>query len=108
MACQDVLLNGVRSALGTFGQRLALLMLRFDASLLQPQNAGGEPRQQPQRGTSEGCWRRLQCLVRRLMLPIYRSPRLLIPPLDEAIREVRPVSGRLAPLGDLEDVAGGR
>jgi hypothetical protein len=27
-------------------------------------NAGGEPRQQPQRGTSEGCWRRLQCLVR--------------------------------------------
>src|SRR5436309_8203312 len=46
--------------------------------------------------------------VPRLMLPIYRSPRLLIPPLDEAIREVRPVSGRLAPLGDLEDVAGGR
>jgi len=46
--------------------------------------------------------------VRRLMLPIYRSLRLLIPPLDEAIHEVRPVSGRLAPLGDLEDVAGGR
>src|SRR5262244_667305 len=28
-------------------------------------NARGEPRQQPQRGTSEGCWRRLQCEVRR-------------------------------------------
>src|SRR2546429_9477954 len=46
--------------------------------------------------------------LRRLMLPIYRSPRLLILLPDEAIREVRPVSGRLAPLGDLEDVAGGR
>jgi hypothetical protein len=32
-------------------------------SLVQP-NAGGEPRQQPQRGTSEGCWRRLQRDVR--------------------------------------------
>ena len=31
-------------------------------------NASGEPRQQPQRGTSGGCWRRLQCLV-RLRLP---------------------------------------
>ena len=28
-------------------------------------NARGEPRQQPQRGTSGGCWRRLQCVVRR-------------------------------------------
>ena len=28
-------------------------------------NARGEPRQQPERGTSGGCWRRLQCLVRR-------------------------------------------
>jgi len=45
--------------------------------------------------------------LRRLMLP-NRSPRLLIPPPDEAIREVRPVSARLAPLGDLEDIAGGR
>src|SRR5437660_11815469 len=27
-----------------------------DRLLLKP-NAGGEPRQQPQRGTSEGCWR---------------------------------------------------
>ena len=28
-------------------------------------NARGEPRQQPERGTSGGCWRRLQCFVRR-------------------------------------------
>ena len=27
-------------------------------------HAGPEPRQQPQRGTSGGCWRRLQCFVR--------------------------------------------
>ena len=27
-------------------------------------NARGEPRQEPQRGTSGGCWRRLQCVVR--------------------------------------------
>jgi len=27
-------------------------------------NARGEPRQQPERGTSGGCWRRLQCVVR--------------------------------------------
>src|SRR5712691_2808339 len=26
-------------------------------------NARGEPRQQPERGTSGGCWRRLQCVV---------------------------------------------
>ena len=32
-------------------------------SPLKP-NARGEPRQEPQRGTSEGCWRRLQCDVR--------------------------------------------
>ncbi|MDV6343027.1 hypothetical protein [Nitrosomonas sp. Is37] len=52
--------------------------------------------------------RPLHAVVRRLILPIYRSPQLLIPPLDEAIRGVGLVSGRLAPLGDLEDVAGGR
>ena len=27
-------------------------------------NVGGEPRQWPERGTSGGCWRRLQCVVR--------------------------------------------
>jgi hypothetical protein len=27
-------------------------------------HARGEPRQQPERGTSGGCWRRLQCVVR--------------------------------------------
>src|SRR2546426_12091364 len=31
-------------------------------------NARGEPRQQPQRGTSGGCWRRLQCVVRLLCI----------------------------------------
>ena len=31
----------------------------------QQPNAGGEPRRQPQRGTSEGWWRRLHCFVRR-------------------------------------------
>ena len=30
----------------------------------QQPNARGEPRQEPQRGTSGGCWRRLQCDVR--------------------------------------------
>ena len=37
---------------------------RFPVPVLAS-NARGEPRQQPQRGTSESCWRRLQCVVGR-------------------------------------------
>ena len=42
---------------------------RASASVVLPPaplapNARGEPRQQPERGTSGGCWRRLQCDVR--------------------------------------------
>src|SRR5712691_11545822 len=35
-------------------------------SLMQP-NAGPQPRRQPERGTSGGCWRRLQADVRQSM-----------------------------------------
>jgi hypothetical protein len=33
-------------------------------SSMEAPNAGAQPRQQPQRGTSRGCWRRLQRFVR--------------------------------------------
>ena len=40
-------------------------------------NARGEPRRQPERGTSGGCWRRLQCVVRGRMRTASRlQPRL--------------------------------